>query len=360
MSGHCRLLLLIMGFSLGSMPVLFAAPKVLFVSPSHAGDPFFQYVEQYARIASEDLGLELEVIYGDGNRLLQLQQLESYLKQQQPHYIVVQPYSGGTKALMDLLAGYPQLKVITFERILLASEEMSIGVPGQHYSNWIAEIYFDNARASLALSKALLEACRSQAKAGRHDVIGLNGAHGFESEERGRMIVELSRHDPDYRFQQLVYSQWQRDLAARQSQQLLRRYPKTSVIWAASDWIALGVLDMLNEQATESASYCIGGFDWLPEGIAAIQNGQLSASVGGHYMMGAWAMVAVYDHWQGALPAGKLAGSPAFALEVISSDNVQQYLPLLQPDYWQNFDFRSLTFRHQPEQSHYAFQLLAK
>lgn len=339
---------------------LAAAPKVLFVSPSHAEDPFFRHVEQYSRIAAKSLELEFEVIYGEGNRLWQQQQLEAYLKVQQPDYVIVQPYSGGAKMLMDFLASFPSMNIITFERILLPTEEPVIGVPGQFYNNWIAEIYFDNASASQALSRVLLEACREQARAGQTDVIGLNGAHGFESEARGKALEAVTRQDPDFRFQQLVYSQWQRELAARQSLQLLQRYPKTSVIWAASDWMAMGVLDMLQQQNEVEGPYCIGGFDWLPKSIEAIRDGRMVASVGGHYMMGAWALVVAYDHWKQSFPHDQLSGHPAFALEVISVDNVQQYLPLLDPAYWEMFDFRGLTFHHQPEQSSYSFQLLPK
>lgn len=337
--------------------VSYAAPKVLFVSPSHAGDPFFQHVEQYTRIAAADLGLDLDVLYGEGNRLLQLEQLEDSLQQYQPDYVVVQPYSGGAKALMDFLARYPSIQVITFERILLSSEEDSIGIPYQHYSNWIAEIYFDNARASADLTRALLNSCREEAKAGRNTVIGLNGAHGYEAEQRGASLQAVSQSDQDYDYGQLVFSQWQRELASNQSRQLLRRYPKTSVIWAASDWMALGALDMIRDQPQPTERYCIGGFDWLPKNIEYIQSGDLVASVGGHFMMGAWAMVAVYDHWHDSLPESVLAGYPAFELEVITQKNVDNYRLLLEQDYWQRFNFRSLTFRHQPHQQHYFFQL---
>ncbi|MCH8536666.1 MAG: ABC transporter substrate-binding protein [Alkalimonas sp.] len=343
-------------FLLCSLPVTSAVPKVLFVSPSHAEDPFFQHVEQFTRIAAADLGLELDVLYGEGNRLLQLQQLAARLTQHQPDYIIVQPYSGGAKALMDFLAKYPELKVITFERLLLASEEDGIGIPRQHYHNWIAEIYFDNTKASADMTRALLDHCRDEAKTGRPGVIGLNGAHGFEAEQRGAALQALSRADPDYEFEQLVFSQWQRELAASQSRQLLRRYPQTSIIWAASDWMALGVLDMLREQPKPLERYCIGGFDWLPENIEYIQSGDLVASVGGHFMMGAWAMVAVYDHWHDSLPENILAGQPAFELEVITQSNVESYRRLLDETYWRSFDFRSLTFRHQ-QQDRYFFQL---
>lgn len=333
-----------------------AAPKVLFVSPSHSDDPFFKHVERYTKIAAQNLALELDVIYGEGNRLWQLEQLSRYFSKQQPEYIVVQIYSGGAKALMDFLAGYPATKVITLERIILPKESEAIGIPGDKYPNWFAEIYFDNVHASRSLTKTLLAHCRAKALQGRKGVIGLNGANGFEAEQRGFAATATTQLDDDFLFHQVVPSQWLRELAASQSEQLLRRYPDTSVIWAASDWLALGVLDMLQSSNLSAADYCVGGFDWIPQSIEKIKTGEMVASAGGHYMMGAWAMVAIYDHWHDRLPEHLLKGAPAFELEVISANNLNDYLPLLTTDYWQNFDFRKLTFKHNPEQHNYSFQ----
>lgn len=352
-----RLAVLTLLFFLSALSTAMAAPKVLFVSPSHPDDPFFKHVESYAKIAADNLGLKLDIIYGEGNRLWQLEQLTAYFRKQQPEYIAVQTYSGGAKALMDFLAGYPATKVITLERIILPHESAEIGIPGEKYSNWFAEIYFDNVNASRALTNTLLAHCRSKAVAGRKGVVGLNGANGFEAEQRGFALTTLTELDADYAFHQVVPSQWLRELAASQSQQLLRRYPNTSVFWAASDWMALGVLDMLATNNLPATDYCVGGFDWIPESIEKISAGDMVASVGGHYMMGAWAMVAIYDHWHGSLPSHLLKGAPAFELEVISISNVKNYLALLKPDYWHNFNFRTLTFKHNPQQPQYFFQL---
>lgn len=334
-----------------------ATPKVLFVSPSFADDPFFKHVEQYTKIAADNLGLQLDIIYGDGNRLWQLEQLTSYFRQQQPEYIAVQTYSGGASKLMDFLAGYPATKVITLERIILPNESKKIGIPGEIYPNWFAEIYFDNASASQLLTNTLLEQCRSKANAGRKGVVGLNGANGLEAQQRGEELIAQTQKDADFTFHQIVPSQWLRELAESQSQQLLIRYPDTSVIWAASDWIALGVLDMIKKRNLNVANYCIGGFDWIPQSIEKISLGEMVASVGGHYMIGAWAMVAIYDHWHANLPKHVLRGTPAFELEIITAQNVAHFQQLLTAEYWQSYNFRSLTFTHNPHQTHYRFKL---
>src|SRR5574343_374750 len=123
--------------------LVWAKTSVLFVNPSLQSDPFFMQVEALARIAATQLDIDLTVIHGDANRLFQKQKIAEYLEKNHPHYIVVQPYSGGGVQLMEQVADYP-VKIITLERLWQPDEEPVVGRPGGKYPNWLAELYFDN------------------------------------------------------------------------------------------------------------------------------------------------------------------------------------------------------------------------
>ena len=43
----------------------------------------------------------------------------------------------------------------------------------------------------------------------------------------------------------------------------------------------------------------VGGIDWNLEAIQSIQKGQMTASMGGHFMEGGWVMVLLYDYFNG-------------------------------------------------------------
>lgn len=161
-----------------------SAAEVLFVSPSSPEDPFFLRVELYSRIAARSLGLKMETIYGGGHRIYQHEELRDRLQDTRPDYLVLQVYSGSGEALFELLSRYPDVRVVTLERLLLADEAKVIGRPGQRYESWIGEIYFDNKVASKKLSQFLFSRCARQAELDRPGVVGLNGFHGYEAESR--------------------------------------------------------------------------------------------------------------------------------------------------------------------------------
>ena len=92
--------------------------------------------------------------------------------------------------------------------------------------------------------------------------------------------------------------------------------------------------------------------------VESIESGLISASVGGHYMIGAWAMVMVYDHSLGAFPEGVNGTNPTFSLELMHAGNVEQISPLLEPQAWQSIDFRVYSLNHNPNRKAYDFRLL--
>lgn len=329
------------------LPLLATArPTVLFVNPSLIADPFFMQVEALARLAAKQLDLELTIINGDANRLLQQQKLTEHLKKHRPDYVIVQPYTGAGIQLMTLLANYP-VKIITIEHLWQPEEFVVVGRPGDKYPNWLAEVYFDNVEASQRLTIALQQAC-PDAK----ELIGINGMINTETEKRAEGVYQAMRQRGGL-VHQIVNGKWERPLAAEQTSQLLRRYPASRLIWAGSDWMALGAADALGAAAS---TYCIGGFDWIPDAQKAIADGRLQASVGGHFAMAAWALVLIYDHVHGKLPQ-PLPDVPMMHLDVLTKANLPAYQPLLRAGQWQHIDFRRFSRTADPTQRHYDFSV---
>lgn len=323
-----------------------ARPSVLFVNPSLISDPFFMQVEAVARVAAEQLDLDLTIINGDANRLLQQQKLTEYLQKHQPDYAIVQPYTSAGVQLMELLAKYP-VKIITLEHMWQPEEVPKVGRPGERYPNWLAELYFDNVQASQQLTLALQQACPDA-----DQLIGINGMINYETDRRAEGVYQAMRQRGGT-VHQIVSGKWERQLAAEQSRQLLRRYPDSRLIWAASDWMALGVLESLGPAASQ---YCVGGFDWIPEAQKAMAQGQLTASAGGHFTMAAFALVLIYDHVHGKLPT-PFADVPLLQLDILTRHNLPQYQPLLRAGQWRHIDFRRFSLKHNPAQQHYNFSV---
>ncbi|MFC3096104.1 ABC transporter substrate-binding protein [Alteromonas sediminis] len=333
------------------------ATSVMFVSPSTPDDPFFSRVELFIRMAAENLGFDLTVIYGEAHRIYQQQELEQYLAKEQPDYMLVQVYAGSGKALFELLDKYPTVKVISLEHLLLNHETEEVGKPGEIYKNWIAELTFDNVSASETLSRYLLKACEQEARTDRWGIVGVNGLHGQEALQRHAGLVEAVNRTNLYELHQVVNAKWQRELAQKQVRTLLSRYPKTSVIWSASDWMALGVADAIEPLKRTGQRFCIGGFDWIPEIVDAIQANRISASIGGHFMLGAWAMVMVYDHIKGVMPRDINSDNPILNLQLMHAGNLQEIAPLLERQAWKNVDFRQYSLFYNDQHQDYQFRL---
>ncbi len=45
------------------------SPSVVFINPGSKDDPFYRLVDRFMRASAEDLGVDLEVIYGNRNHI---------------------------------------------------------------------------------------------------------------------------------------------------------------------------------------------------------------------------------------------------------------------------------------------------
>ncbi|CCQ11159.1 periplasmic sugar-binding protein, putative [Pseudoalteromonas luteoviolacea B = ATCC 29581] len=319
---------------------------MLLVNPSIENDPFWFKVERVAQAAAQQLNIELSIIYGDGNRFAQLEELKKYLEYQAiPDYVVLIHYPGGAIQASKLLSQYP-VQFITLEQTISGKEREAIGKPKQYYPNWIGEIYHDNYHAGYELAKALSEPLL-QRKLPVYPIL-LNGHYGSESDARsdGARAYFSSQN---IEIVQSVFANWSQEQAIEKTEKLIRRHPEINVIWSASDLMAIG---------SESAVYAakldhtvqIGGFDWLDDVVPLIQNGQINASVGGHFMMAAWALVSLYDHhnkrsyWQNNQEL-------IFDLTVLNQKTMAELSWLSKDHDWSLVDFRALTLTasKQPE-----------
>lgn len=317
----------------------YSAPiKVLFINPSELHEPFWSEVEKVARAAAYDLDIELRVIYGNANRIIQLKAAQEILATgYQPDYAVIMNYPSGAKQLMDLLES-SKVKFFTLEQTIFGEEKARIGDPGKHYKMWLGEIYHDNKRAGALLADSLL---KKQQKVMQKPAlaIAINGHHGSESQARLDGLYDSFKERGTV--QQDVYASWSKNTAFRQTQALLKRFPDTNIIWCASDLMAQGAAAAALAEGREiNKDIFIGGFDWLFSNIESIGSNKMTASVGGHMMMGAWALLAVKQYH--SAPANWQYSKGRFELELINRDNVAEFLTLFHRVDWQKFDYKHL------------------
>ncbi len=345
----------LLAFGLLFVPLLNAKTSVLLINPSHSDDPFWRKVQTFSAYAAEDLDMKFDVIYGDAHREFQQQNLQEYLANNPaPDYAILINYPGGDGQSMKLLEAH-KVYYITLEQTLSAKEREAIGGPGEKLKYWLSQLSHDNEQAGYDLTQELL----NQAKAKnlvQPSIVAIGGHYGAETDHRVRGMERFlnAQHVP---LNQLVHAQWRADLAAKQTSQLLRRYPSTNIVWSASDEMAMAASDaaILAGRHVNNDIF-IGGFDWLPAALERIEKQQLSASIGGHFLMGAWAVIKAYDHAKLGEQA-KISANISFKLAIANAANVEQIKPLVEPSNWQDVDFKQYTRTHNPNLTSYPFDV---
>ena len=328
--------------------------NVLLINPSIENDPFWHQVEALTKKAAEDLDIKLDVIYGNGNRFIQLQVLKKYLSQNEvPDYIMLVNYPGGSLNTFDFLAKYP-VKIITLEQTISGKEKKSIGHPNGKFKNWVGEIFHDNKKASQLLASRLFEKAKKKGKP--LIVAGISGHFGSESAIRNSgLVAAVDSYQAELK--QIVYAQWSREDAYTKTFKLLKRYPNISILWCASDEMALGAINAIKRMGLKPGKdIFVGGFDWIKEGINSIKKNEMTASVGGHFMMGAWGLLAIYDKEFG-IDRLKKGNESTFELELIESDNIATYSALFNQRFLKEVDFKRLSLFHSPTQTSSSFKL---
>jgi len=331
--------------------------NVLLLNPSIINDPFWHQVEALTKKAAKDLDIELDVIYGNGNRFLQIQALKNYLSHNEiPDYIMLLNYPGGALTTFNLLSKYP-VKIITLEQTISGKEKQEIGLPRGKFKSWIAEIYHDNKNAAQLLASSLFKKAKDKGKP--LVVAGISGHFGSESSIRNSGLL-LASEEYKADLKQIVYAQWSRKNAYDKTFKLLKRYPDISVIWCASDEMALGAIKAVKKMGLiPSKDIFIGGFDWIQSAILSIKQNEMSASVGGHFMMGVWALITIYDKERGIDRfKDQSVDKSLFDLELIENINISTYSALLDQSTLLEIDFKKLSLFHDQNKKEYSFKLL--
>lgn len=335
----------------------FSRKTVLFVNPSIPDDPFWSKTQIITKQAAKALGFDLAIIYGDGTRFFQFEAIKTYFNNNNAaDYIMLINYPGNSKVTMDFL-NQQNVKIITLEQTLSSHESGQIGSPGGQYKNWLGEVYFDNKQAGYLLASDLIN---QLSLINETPVIaGISGHFGSESTLRNNGLLAAIKQS-NAKLTQIVHAGWSAENAYLKTIKLLQRYPDINIIWSASDHMALGALKAVEEMGLIlGQDIFIGGFDWTSLAIKSISANKLSASVGGHFMMGAIAMIAIYDI-ENNIPHKPfvVSNKNSFNLDIINKNNVEKHFNLLALTDLSNINFKKLAELYSREEKVSTLNLL--
>jgi ABC-type sugar transport system substrate-binding protein len=336
--------------------------RIALFTGSDENNPFWKLFTDFMSEVAADLDIEVEYYYADGNRKrIESQVLDVCRRADRPDAIVIQDFRlNGVKILN--LANEKQMPVFLVNSGLEPNEKQKVGAPRKELQYWIGEMLPEEHDAGLQLANALIDEAKKDPQHvdadGRVHVIALTGEirHVAASERvRGLQDAIASRPNDDAILHQVVEADWDRGLARSRCRILHRRYPDATVIWTASDYMAMGAIDAVRDRGlVPGRDVIVGGVDATREAIRLIEEGTMHATVGGHFMEGGWVTVLLHDYLHGVDP-DRIPPQHRSPMELVTKENLARYRMLLQQSNWKRTDFRQLSLLRSPERNGYRF-----
>ncbi|MDO6446990.1 ABC transporter substrate-binding protein [Colwellia sp. 1_MG-2023] len=319
------------------------AIEVTFINPSVPGTPFWDRVTAIAKAAAEDLDINLTVVYGKDNRVFNLEAIQTVAsKSTKPDYLIFMPYDGNS-AQSFLTLEQAKIHFLTLERTLLPEEQKLIELPQEKYRYWLGEIFHDNTAAGELLADTLI-ASASKDTNGVVRVAGLAGSFSGESTQRTLGLENSINKHENIQLLQVAPAIWSRERSRYIIHQMAARFGNIDIAWAASDGMALGVLDSVKSGFEDlNPNMKIGGIDWTVEAIEKVKSKELVATVGGHIFQAAWGLIKIYDHHHGKSVFIKGIDQKTYDLQVIDQSNINTFYLLAEKVNWHKVDFNLFT-----------------
>lgn len=329
--------------------------KVAFYIPRTANDMFYSPVVGFLQAAARDLDVQIELLEADNNHLRAGALFQQALQRpRRPDGMIVVSLRGSGLTALEL-AEPAQVPVLIENGALL---ESSAGAPREKFRYYVGEMLPDEEMAGYALAKYLFAKGR-KASNGKVQVVALNGQRGSSaSEGREKGLRRAVAEFPSVELKQIVNAEWEPDLAGAKFKGLMQRYPEASVVWAASDGMALGAVAAAQQMQLRSGKdFVIGGVDWSAAGIQAVRDGQLQATAGGHFMEAAWALVVMSDYLRGIDFSATEGVRMKTDMILLTAENLNAYSAVLDAEAWGKLDFKRLSKLWNPAVKRYNFRI---
>lgn len=316
--------------------------------------PFVGFMQE----AVNDLNMELEVYYANDNRMEMKRQIEEAVtRADKPDALVIKNFQAQGEIFIEIA---DDAEVPIFVVNTGFQPEDNMGKPREKYRYWIGEMLPDDEGAGFGLAELLIQ----EAAARSDENISLLGIEGYASSgasiERVKGLKRALEQHPEVELTQILSANWKPDLAKEKFMTVKhRRYPDISVVWTASDGMALGVIEGAKElDFTPAQDIFTGGVDWSEQGLQAVKSGEMTATMGGHFMEGAWVAVVLYDYFNGIDFASESLQMRS-KMSAITRANIDTYIEKLHREQWHKIDFTQFSKQLNPELKTYNFGLEA-
>ena len=314
--------------------------QVTFINPGKHGEVFWDQVCDFMIAAAEDLQIDLEILYSERDHIKMYEFTEEVcLRKKKPQYLIL---VNEKQMAGKMLKKLEEHKITSFLLLNIFTKEQTKkhGIPRQKHKHWIGSLYPDQEKAGFDIAAALFRHS-TQKITGPINIIGVTGDYITPAATQRKSGLErfVKKHQR-ITLQQIIHSHWQQSKSHRQLRGLLRRYPKTNIIWTANDPMALGAIQAVQEKKLiPGKDIYVGGLNWSKEALDKIVTGELTTSIGGHFMGGGWALVMLRDYHEGRDFRSQGLEQKIY-MGVIDRNNIKEYLAYFADQNWSKINFR--------------------
>lgn len=332
--------------------------SIAYIHANHI--PFWQCTDKFARRVAADLGIDFRSIEAE-HRLAAQRQVEEIIKRPyRPQYVMMQYYTGASVSLIKNLSNQ-DIKVFIVNTDSPEDEKPVVGTPRLPIRNWLGHMFTDDFKSGFQLAQKLIAGAKKIKNKDKIEIIGIGGSprttagtlriEGFKAAVKQAQGVKLHR---------AVFTQWEEIEGEKAAANLLRQYPNTDVIWAASDNLASGAIKSIKAMdLIPGKDVLVGGIDCSRQGLELIHSNEMYITLCGHFMEAGWALVSLFDYHQGFDFKDDPGLVMQLPMQAITKDNWQDFKGLMCDSDWHNVDFRYFSKYYNRHLKRYPFSLEA-
>lgn len=347
-------------FILINFKYVFPNIKISFINPGKSDEVFWTMVTDFMKAAAEDLEINLEVIYAERNFLKQVTIMEEITsRNEKPDYIIIVNEKLIASRLLNIS---DKIGVKTFMILNELTEEQIkyYGKPRGIHKNWLGTLVPNNIDAGYMIAESIMK--KAELEKNNLNLLAIAGNRATPaSVERVNGLQNFLKKKQEIKHIATVFSEWTKEEAYIRTKNLLFRYDnKIDLIWGVNDLAALGALQAIEEAGLEpSKDVYIGGLNWSNEALRKIQDGDLVSSVGGHFMIGGWALVILKDYHEGIdfFSTEVTSELKVNSFGVLDSSNIQEFSNKFDFSNWSKIDFKKYSKFYNQKIKKYNFDI---
>ncbi len=340
-------------FSIAAKPLHFA-----YIGPKQGESVYWDAITQPLPAVAKQLGVKLTIhSTGDRQRLNYYATAKKLLESKdKPDYLISMFLGTNSLSMLELIEKY-KVPYISIATAIPEFEKNKIGLPGQIYKYWKAQILANEKRNGYRLARNLIRDAKEELGKNHINILAFGGDRFLQTSVSRNQGLQLAlKENARVHLIKIVDTNWLPELAIQKAAGFFRRHKDIDVIWAVNDEIALAA-EQAYKIAPDKQNYqpYVGGFDCSIDGMQAVLDGQLQSSLCGSRFFAAWALIVAYDLAKGEKLDEREKSSINVPFFIANKETTPAWLKLIKRNRWNRVDFKQFSKAKSKNKAPYNF-----